>query len=160
MSSFDERLQRAIQRGEKHQAARRQAQETEAMTEEQFKQLHTKLRLQMSDYIENGLQKMSNYFPGFRFETLFGDAGWGGACFRDDLDLSGPKRRNLYSRLELAIRPYSAVHVLELTGKGTIRNKELFNRTHYEKLSEVREDDFQELIDLWIVEYAEQYSAR
>lgn len=159
MSEFEERLQRAIQRGEKRNESKRQAAEQAAMSEEQCRELHQQLRLKVSDYIGQCLQKLPNYFPGFQYETLFGDKGWGGACVRDDLDLTGGKRRNLYSRLEMAVRPYSSVHVLELTAKATIRNKELFNRSHYEKLAEVNEEDFRELVDLWIVEYAEQYSA-
>ena len=159
MSDFEDRLKRAVERGEKRNVAKRRAAQQAAMSEEQCRELHSQLRLRLSDYIEKCLQKIPNHFPGFQYETLFGDQGWGGACVRDDLDLTGGKRKNLYSRIELAIRPFSSVRVLELAAKGMIRNKELFNRTHYEKLSEVEEDDFRELIDLWIVEYAEQYSA-
>ncbi len=160
MSEFEDRLKRAIERGEKRNEAKRRAAETAAMTEEQCRELHGKLRLRLSEYIAQCLQKLPNHFPGFQYETLFGEQGWGGACVRDDIDLSSGKRRNLYSRIEMAIRPYSPLHVLELTAKATIRNKELFNRHHYERLSEVSEEDFRELIDLWIVEYAEQFSAR
>ncbi|MEW4454875.1 hypothetical protein AB1L30_19570 [Bremerella sp. JC817] len=159
MTDFEDRLKRAIERGEKRSEAKRHAEQAAAMTEEECRELHSRLRLKISDYIETCLQKLPNHFPGFQYETLFGDQGWGGACVRDDLDLTGGKRRSLYSRLELAIRPYSSVHVLELTGKGTIQNKELFHRNHFEKLAEVDEHDFRELIDLWIVEYAEQFSA-
>ncbi|MBI1248540.1 hypothetical protein GC197_11960 [bacterium] len=159
MSDFEDRLKRAVERGEKRSDAKRRAAQQAAMSEEQYRDLHSQLRLRLSDYIEKCLRKIPNHFPGFQYETLFGDQGWGGACVRDDLDLTKGKRQNLYSRIELAIRPYSSVHVLELAAKGMIRNKELFNRTHYEKLGEVEEEDFRDLIDLWIVEYAEQYSA-
>ena len=159
MSDFEERLKRAIERGEKRHDSRRAAAEAAAMTEEQYRELHGSLRLRLSEYIAQCLQKLPQYFPGFDYETTFGEKGWGGACIRDDIDLTGGRRRNLYSRLEMAIKPYSSVHVLELVAKATIRNKELFNRAHYEKLSEVNEADFRDLIDLWIVEYAEQFSA-
>lgn len=159
MSDFEDRLKRAIERGETRSESKRRAAEEAAMSDEECRELHSRLRLKISDYIEKCLQKLPNHFPGFQYETLFGDQGWGGACVRDDLDLSGPKRRNLYSRLELAVKPYSSVRVLELVGKGMIRNKELFHRNHFEKLSEVEEADFRDLIDLWVVEYAEQYSA-
>ncbi|RCS40626.1 hypothetical protein DTL42_24970 [Bremerella cremea] len=160
MSDFEDRLKRAIERGEKRNDMKRRAAAEAALSEEQCRELHGSLRLKLSDYIAQCLEKLPNYFPGFEYETLFGDKGWGGACVRDDIDLGSGKRRNLYSRLEMAIKPYSSVHVLELVAKGTVRNKELFNRSHFEKLSEVNEADFRDLIDLWIVEYAEQYSAK
>ena len=61
--------------------------------------------------------------------------------------------------LEMTVRPYSSLHVLDLAAKGTIRNKEVFNRNYFEKLSEVDPDTFAELIDLWVLEYAEQFAA-
>ena len=81
-----------------------------------------------------------NVFPGYQYETIYGDKGWGGACFRDDLRIAGGQRTSNYSRLEMTVRPYSpSLHVLELAAKGTIRNKEAFNRNYYEKLEEVDE---------------------
>ena len=60
----------------------------------------------------------------------------------------------------MLIRPFSSSHIVELVGKATIRNKEAFNRTHFQFLREVDVDSFTELIDLWILEYAELYAAR
>ena len=87
--------------------------------------------------MENCIKRLPNVFPGFQYETIYGDKGWGGACFRDDLRIIGGARTSNYSRLEMTIRPYSSLHVLEITAKGTIRNKEAFNRHYYEKLEEV-----------------------
>lgn len=50
--------------------------------------------------------------------------------------------------------------MLELAGKGTIRNKEAFNRTWFEKLEEASPEKFEELIDAWVLEYAELYAAQ
>ena len=47
----------------------------------------------------------------------------------------------------------------ELNAKATIRNKEIFNRKHFEKLTEVSLDTFRELVDAWILEYAEMFAA-
>jgi hypothetical protein len=69
-------------------------------------------------------------------------------------------RTNEYSRLEVTIRPYSASHVLDLAAKGTIRNKEIFNRNYYEPLADADAQKFSELIDAWVLEYAELYAAR
>ncbi|TWT39021.1 hypothetical protein [Blastopirellula retiformator] len=158
MNDFEDRLKKAIQRGEKRSAAKSEAIRTQALSEEECKELHSKFRLQLSDYIEKCVGALPNYFPGFQTETIYGEKGWGAACYRDDLDLTGGKRRSLYSRLEMTIRPHSSVHVLELTAKGAIRNKETFNRSYFEKLAEVDLDTFTNYIDVWIIEYAEIYS--
>ena len=92
---------------------------------------------------------------------MIGDRGWGAACYRDDLHISRGQRSSVYSRLEITVRPYSqTLHVLELTGKGTIRNKEVFNRTWFEKLEDASVEKFRELVDAWVLEYAELYAVR
>ena len=60
----------------------------------------------------------------------------------------------------MTIRPYSDLNVVELSAKGTIRNREVINRTHFELIGEVDTDTFVNLIDVWILEYAELYAAR
>lgn len=123
--------------------------------------MHSACRLQLSEYIEQRIRQLPNFFPGFRTETLFGERGWGAACSRDDLRLvDGKRRENDYSRLEINVRPYASMPVLDLAAKGTIRNKEVFNRTYFEKLEEVDLDNFVELINVWILEYAELYAAK
>ena len=69
-------------------------------------------------------------------------------------------RPRLRPNLEMTVRPYSpSLHVLELAAKGTIRNKEAFNRSYYEKLEEIDEPKFHDLIDAWVLEYAEMFAA-
>ena len=58
------------------------------------------------------------------------------------------------------IRPRGKYDVLDLAAKGTVRNKEIFNRTHYQRLAEVDLDSFREMIDLWVLEFAELYAAK
>jgi hypothetical protein len=157
---FDQQLQKAIQRGHRRHDAREEAQRRAALTEEEYKRLHGQLRLHLSERIEECMRRLPNHFPGFRYETMFGDRGWGAACFRDDLRLErGPKASD-YSRLEMTVRPYSALHVLELAAKGTVRNKEVFSRTFFEPLSEADVDKFLRLVDAWVLEYAEMYAAQ
>jgi hypothetical protein len=93
-------------------------------------------------------------------ESVVGERGWGAALSRDDLVVQGGKRTNYYSRLEMAVRPFSNLHVLELAAKGTIRNKEIYNRSHYQLLADVDVTSFTELIDLWVLEYAELFAAK
>jgi hypothetical protein len=50
--------------------------------------------------------------------------------------------------------------VLDLAAKGTIRNKEIFNRNYFEPLADADVQKFSELIDAWVLEYAEMYAAR
>jgi hypothetical protein len=157
---FDDRLKAAIERGQRRGDAAAQDAAARAMTEEDFRRLHSQVRLALSDHIEACVKRLPNYFPGFQYETMYGDRGWGGACSREDLRLSRGVRSNEYSRLEVTVRPYSSLHVLDLAAKGTIRNKEVFNRNFYEPLAEAEEEKFRQLIDAWVLEYAELYAAR
>jgi len=158
--NFDERLREAIERGQKrgdslaHQAA------AKAWTEEEYRRLHSQLRLMLSDQIEACLKRLPNFFPGFQYETMYGDRGWGGACFRDDLMIVRGTRTTNYSRLEITVRPYSTLHVLDLAAKGTIRNREVFNRNYFEELAAADEPKFRDLVDAWVLEYAELYAAK
>jgi len=157
---FEQRLRAAIERGQRRGDAAAHEAAARAMTEEDFRRLHSQVRLALSDHIEACVKKLPNFFPGFQCETMYGDRGWGGACFREDLRLTRGVRTNEYSRLEITVRPYSALHVLDLAAKGTIRNKEVFNRNFYEPLAEADEEKFRQLIDAWVLEYAELYAAR
>lgn len=159
--SFEDRLHKAIERGKRRSDAKRSEAEARALTQEELKRLHSTYRLQLSEHIESCVKQLPSFFPGFRFETLFGERGWGAACSRDDLRVSrGRRQANDYSRLELTVRPASHMNVLDLAAKGTIRNKEVFNRNYFDKLEDVDLDKFSEMIDLWVVEYAELYAAK
>ncbi len=129
------------------------------MSEEECRRLHSQYRLGLSEHIEVCLQQVAQQFPGFRFETVVGDRGWGAAISRDNLSLDGGKRISYYSRLEMTVRPFSSSHVLDLNAKGTIRNKEAFHRSQYQSLAKADVKSFNELIDLWVLEYAELYAA-
>jgi hypothetical protein len=159
--NFDERLQQAIQRGNRTAQERRGALAAQALSEEQFKRLHSQYRLELSEHVEKCLRRLPQHIPGFQFETVVSDRGWGAAVSRDDADLGpGRSRSNVFSRLEMVVRPYNSAHILELTAHGTIRNKEVYNRTHYQLLAEVHLERFAEMIDVWVLEYAELYAAR
>lgn len=157
---FDDRLKNAIQRGKNRKARQTADAQAKALSQEELKRLHTQYRLELSDYLETCIARLAHHFPGFQTETLYGEKGWGAACKRDDLLIQAGRRSNNYSRLELTIRPHSSLNVVELTGKGTIRNKEVFNRNYFEKIEDVDVDKFKQLIDAWSIEYAEQYAAR
>src|SRR5437868_4181967 len=153
--SFDDRLRQAIVRGQQRsQVAAREA-AARALTEDEYRRLHSQRRLALSEHIESCLKRLPTYFPGFQYETMYGDRGWCGACFRDDLVLSRSTRSNNYSRLEVTVRLYSPLHVLDLAAKGTIHNKEVFNRNYFEQLATADDHKFRELTDAWVLEYAE-----
>lgn len=157
--SFDDRLRQAIERGHRRGVDSAAEARAKQLTEEEFRRLHSQHRLALSDYIEDCVRRLPNFFPGFQYETVFGDRGWGGACFRDDFQ-AGTSRSSAYSRLEIAVRPYSSSHVLDLAAKGTIRNREVFTRNFFEKLEDVDIDKFRQLVDAWVLEYVEQYAAK
>ncbi len=161
MSEFEQRLKQAIDRGDNRRGSRQAEARQQEMSEDDLKTLHTKYRLELSEHIEKSTKQLPDHFPGFRFETIFGEKGWGAACSRDDLKASSRgKRSNAYSRVELTVRPFSSSFVLELVGKATIANKEVFNRIVFEELTKADPQRFHELIDTWVVEYAELYAAR
>jgi len=158
--TFEDRLRQAIERGQKRGEFLAREEATKALTEEEYRRLHSQLRLRLSEHIESCLKRLPNVFPGFQYETMYGDRGWGGACFRDDLVIQRGARASNYSRLEVTVRPHSTVHVLDLAAKGTIRNREAFNRNYFEELGSADEAKFRDLIDAWVLEYAEMYAAR
>jgi hypothetical protein len=161
MTDFERRLEKAIERGQRASDARVRAEAERALNEQELRRLHTQYRLELSEHIEVCLGKLADHFPGFRFETVASERGWGAAVSRDDLGLADRSSRStFFSRLEMTIRPLTEFNVLELTGKGTVRNREVFNRTFFERLGEVDVHNFTEAIDRWALEFAELYAAR
>ncbi len=161
MMDFDERLQRAIDRGHKTAEQHADAARAEALNEEQLRRLYSQYRLAVSDHIERTLAKLPGHLPGFHYENVTSDRGWGAAASRDDFESDSGRRGSTFSRLEVVVRPYSPVSkVLEVTARGTIRNKEVFNRSYYQLLADTVEERFEELVDAWVLEYAEIYAAR
>lgn len=157
---FKSRLESAIQRGQRRRNASADEAKQKELTEEELKRLHTSYRLALSDRIEAKIKNIIDAFPGFRQEALFGEVGWGTACYRDDLQISGGRRSNQYSRFEMVIRPFSDLRVLDLKGKATIKNREMFNRSLFRNIAEVDLSEFEDVIDSWTIEYAEQYAAK
>ncbi|HID23512.1 MAG TPA: hypothetical protein EYP14_14100 [Planctomycetaceae bacterium] len=158
---FEERLERAIARGQRTRDRRGQEEAERAMTEAEMRNLHSRCRLELSEHIENCLRSLVERFPGFDFKTVLHEGGWGAQVSRDDIIASSAQRRpqSFYSRLEMVIRPFTNTHIVELAAKATIRNKELFNRSYYQKLSEIDLPSFIEVIDQWVLEFAERFSA-
>src|SRR6185369_6930845 len=157
--SFDDRLRQAIERGQQRSDHLAREAAAKAWSEDEYRRQHSQVRLTLSEHIESCVKRLPNYFPGFQYETMYGDRGWGGACFRDDLILTRGNRTTNYSRLEITVRPYTSFHVLDLAAKGTIRNREVFNRNYFEELATADEPKFLGLVDTWVLEYAEIYAA-
>ena len=158
---FNQRLERAIERGQKRRSEEDRERAERAMTEEECKNLHSKARLELSDHIEKCLRKLVDYFPGFEFQSVVDADGWGARISRDDLAPGGGRGLDrFYSRIEMVVRPYSSSHIVELVARGTIRNKEVLSRSHFHLLSQLDLEAFSDLIDQWVLEYAEKFSAR
>lgn len=157
--SFRERLHRAHERGKQARIARLDEAAAKALSEEECRRRHSEYRLALTEHIENCLRDLTDNTPGFRLETIVDERGWGAAVNRDDLAIAAGRRGSYFSRLQLVVSPYNKYAVLELAAKGTVRNKEVFSRTHYQRLAEVDLESFRELIELWVLDYAELYSA-
>lgn len=154
---FDKRLKKAIHRGEQSRSREGQKAEQDAQDEQSFRDAHSKYRIDLSDHIGECLQQVADHFPGFEFSTIISEEGWGARIVRDDIDVRA--RRNLFSRLEMVVAPHSTANILALDAKGTVRNREILNRSHFQFLSDVDLDSFSELVDLWVLEYAEKFAA-
>lgn len=161
MKDFEKRLEKAIERGQRASDARARAEAQRALSERELHRRHTEYRLKLSEHIETCLREIPDHLPGFQIEPILSDRGWGAAVVRDDIEPGrGSRPVTRFSRLEMYVRPLSEAYVLELSAKATIRNKECFNRNHYQLLSEADLDSFTELVDLWVLEFAELYAAK
>lgn len=161
MRDFDKRLEKAIERGSQASSARAQAEAQRAVGERELGRRHTQYRLQLSEHIESCLRQIPEHLPGFAFEPIVSERGWGAAVSRDDVE-AGRGRRPVtrFSRLEMLIRPLTESYVLEMAAKATIRDKEHFHRNHYQRLAEADLKSFTHLVDLWVLEFAELYAAK
>jgi hypothetical protein len=157
---FDKRLERAISRGDKLRENRQRVRSDQDLSDEQLHSEHSRCRLELSEHIETCLRKLADYFPGFRFETVVSEEGWGARVSRGDINLvPGRPAGTQYSRLEIVVRPFSSAHIVELVSKATIRNKELFHRNNYQFVAQVDLQSLRGMVDLWVLEYAEAYAA-
>jgi hypothetical protein len=157
---FRTRLQKATERGQRTRDAKDEKRRAAELSEEETRRLYSGYRQSLVDHIESCLKQLAENFPGFRFEAVVDESGWGGAVSRDDLAVSKGRRHNLFSRLKLVIAPFNKYHVLDHSAKGTVRNKESLARNHFEGIDEIDEDSFHELIELWVLEYAELFAAQ
>lgn len=158
MSEFEDKLKRAIERGQEQSLEQARQEQQQQLTEDEYRRKHTDFRLAISDQIELLMKQVVDHLPGFEYETVYGEKGWGGAISRDDIQIADGKRAALFSRLEITVRPYSDVHVVDLNGKGTVRNQEVYFRNLHKLLDEAELDLFLSAVDQWVLDYAEQYA--
>ena len=111
---FENRLQRAIERGQKRSEAESREAAARALSHDEQRVLHSKYRLELSEHIESCFKKLVNYLPGFQMETIFGERGWGAAANRDALRLERGTRERDFSRLEITVRPIGPMMILEI----------------------------------------------
>ncbi len=160
--NFEERLSQAIQRGNRQREEAGSQRARAARTDEDYRQQHGALRIELSDQIETAIRKMVKHFPGFNFRTVISPDGWGAHASRDDV--SGTTRRDvtqLYSYLEILVRPYnSSARIIDLVVRGTIRNKEILRKNEFNLLDEANTEQLKNIIDQWVVQYAERYAAQ
>jgi hypothetical protein len=156
---FRERLQKAAERGRETRTSELRAAAAQALSEEECRRRHSEYRLALTDHIEHCLGDLADNFPGFRLETVVDERGWGAVASRDDMGFADGRRVNVFSRLHVVVGPYSKYQVLEILAKGTVRNKETFTRNNYQRLAEVDLERFRELIEQWVLDYAEMYAA-
>jgi len=157
---FQERLNRAIDRGHQRGSERAQEEAQRALTEKELQRLHSQVRLELCERIEHCLADVVDRFPGFRTESIVDDRGWGAAISREDIRLKRDQpRQTSFSRLEFIVARLSPSMIIDVSAKGTVANREVFRRSHFQRLAEVDMHAFTELLDLWVLEYAERFAA-
>ena len=159
MTEFEDQLKKAIDRGHRIRENRETTARNAQLTQDQIRIRHNEQRLAISERIETALKSLVNQLPGFEYENIYGEKGWGGAVSRDELVIQRGKRATAYSRLEMTVKPFSDVHVVDLGAKGTVRNRELLTRHHYRPVEAADSAEFLELVDRWVIEYAQLYIA-
>ena len=159
MSDFEDRLQKAIQRGQQARVAQVASSEALGATEEDMRHRHSTLRNELSEHIEVCLRRLCDHFPGFDYSTVLNEKGWGARISRDDIKLGRGTTKNEYSRLEVLVRPFNDTHIVEISTKGTIRNRESLNRSNFKFLKDATKDILKQMVDGIVLEFAEQYSA-
>lgn len=157
---FQERLQRAVQRGEQRRSQAARQHILEQLSEEESRALHAQARAELSDHIEHCLKQLADAFPGFEFQTVLSTEGYGAKVKRDDLrSRSGRPLSHEYSHLELLVRGYSPARILEVVGRGTVANKEVLNRSSYQFLNQLDLESLKQQVDQWVLDYAERFAA-
>ena len=78
---FEDKLQRAIQRGQERTSARANAQKKVEASKEDIRNRHNEFRLNLSDHIEACLKKVGTAFSGLRLRNDLRHKGLGGSCF-------------------------------------------------------------------------------
>ncbi len=159
MTDFEDQLKKAIERGQRTNEARQVEEKLAQLTADQLRIQHNDSRLKLSDRIEKTLKAMINHLPGFEYENIYGERGWGGAVARDELLITRGQRRKAYSRLEITVKPFSEMAIVDMAGKGTVKNREIFTRSHYRSVQDVEIGGFLELVDRWVLEFAQLYMA-
>lgn len=155
---FSERLKRATQRGVSARAEKAFADAADALSEEEQRRRHSQHRLALVDHVESRLRDLAESLPGFRFETVVDDSGWGAAISRDDLVAARGRRDSHFSRLRMVVSKFNEFHVVDVAAKGTVRNKDSFVRNHYRPVAEADLDEFRRIVDGWVLDYAEMYA--
>ncbi len=156
---FTSRLQKAVDRGRRQSDAAARDAAQSALTEEQLRTLHATARVELSDHIEACLRAVTEQFPGFDFQTVVNPDGFGARIARDMVRRREGLTTREYSHLELIVRSYSPTRILDVVGRGTIQNKEVLQRSQFQKLGELDLDTLKHQIDQWVLEYAEKYAA-
>ena len=157
--NFEEQLKKAIERGQKTNSHRQKEVEQEKLSVEGLRRKHTSFRLSISERIEETLTSLSNQIPGFEYENIYGEKGWGGAVWRDELSIVQGRRTNIYTRLEMTVKPLTELGIVNLAAKGTVKNREVFARKHHREIEEAEVDEFIKQVDRWVLEFAQLYTA-
>ena len=157
--SFRERLQRATERGKQARAAQLNEAAAKALSEEECRRLHSQYRLALTEHIEKCLREMADNFPGFRMETVVDESGWGAAVSRDDFRMEGGRARHVLQPPAARGQPVQHVPRARHRREGHGAEQGSAEPQSLQRLADVDLQSFRELMEQWVLDYAELYSA-
>lgn len=159
MPGFRDRLRKAMRAGADAQAEREADERHARQHEHKLRGLYDRYEDQLCDHIQSCLKELCGEWPGFRLGPAGMQKGRGYAISRDDRGRSpGGRVDRRYSRLEIAVRPYSRHQFLEVLAKGTVRNKEVFRRGDDDRVETADSGLLKKFIERVVLEFARRYA--
>ena len=58
------------------------------------------------------------------------------------------------------MRPLNSYNVVNIVGKGTIADKELFSWNYFKDIEDATFEEFEQKLGSWMIAFAEQFAAR
>jgi hypothetical protein len=159
MTDFRSRIQRAVNSGKGADRGRAAEKREARQAGRKIRELHENFDGELRPHIHTCLEELNREFPAFDMQEVYNEKGRGYALARDDAIRGGSERRDrYYSRLEIYVHHFKDHGYLEVSAKGSIRNKEKYERSEDDRLETLEIDLFKRFVERVVVEYAHDFA--